>query len=852
MGKIKYIIAFLLIICSFSLNAQYVMLNSGDPGVQVNVLSSGVNSTTIEYVFNGYFSQEVPINGTNYLSLEAPGMVWLMEKGMPQLPIYRKSLIIPDMAAMNYRIISSDFEEVYTEPIMPSKGHMTRDIDPATVPYTFNNYYRTDSWYPENNITLEEPFIVRDLRGMTIQFNPMQYNPAENKLRIYKKIVIEVYTDFSKNVVNPFVRQQPLTKVSSEFTEIYRTLFMNYGMDNNRYDSIPEPGRLLVIYASQYSGAITNWIQWKQERGLTVLTAEYPTATGSGASAVKTYIQNLYNSAGSVTYIVLVGEAAEIPYLSGVYEGAASDPCYVKLAGTDAYPDAFISRVSPTSVSNASYIFRKIIKYERDFTPYDPWFKKGVGIASNQNGGTPYYDYERMNMIRDTLMTHGWTQVDQIYDPGATATMVANSINDGRGILDYIGHGSGTSWSTSGFSVSNANALTNGWKNPFILDVACMNGQFTLSECLAEAMLRAGDTLNPKGAIAMYSASTNASWVPPCDMQSQGIYLLTNGRKKSVGGVCFSGTMYAMDLWGGSSGEGLKLMEQYHIFGDCSMQLTFGVPLGPTISHTPLTNTENLNGPYAVNCVINPMNSSIDPSKTRIFWTRGTTFTDSVLMTNTSGSNWTANIPGNGSAATYRYYIKAVDMLSRVVTSPGGAPSSYYSFQAMPDVTKPVIVHTAMGDCPKTSWPSTVTANVTDNIGLDSVWVSWYKNSPSAGYKHFKLLNTSGSTFAAAFNSDTSQVTYNDSIFYRVVAKDCSSNHNMDSTALNTFKIVAIANACIGTGTTAVGYPFYTLYEDSRTQMLYTASEIIANGGSGGNITRIGFNVSIGRFAIDE
>ena len=441
-------------------------------------------------------------------------------------------------------------------------------------------------------------------------------------------------------------------------------------------------------------------------------------------------------------------------------------------------------------------------------------------------------------------MTHGWTQVDQIYDPGATATMVSNSINDGRGILDYIGHGSGTSWSTSGFSVSNANALTNGWKNPFILDVACMNGQFTLSECLAEAMLRAGDTLNPKGAIAMYSASTNASWVPPCDMQSQGIYLLTNGRKKSVGGVCFSGTMYAMDLWGGSSGEGLKLMEQYHIFGDCSMQLTFGVPLGPTISHTPLTNTENLNGPYAVNCVINPMNSSIDPTKTRIFWTRGTTFTDSVLMTNTSGNNWTANIPGSGSAAAYRYYIKAVDMLSRVVTSPGGAPSSYYSFQAMPDVTKPVIVHTAMGDCPKTSWPSTVTANVTDNIGLDSVWVSWYKNSPSAGYKHFKLLNTSGATFAAAFNSDTSQVSYNDSIFYRVVAKDCSSNHNMDSTALNSFKIVAIANACIGTGTTAVGYPFYTLYEDSRTQMLYTASEILANGGSSGNIIRIGFNVS--------
>jgi hypothetical protein len=846
MKNIKYLFFNLLLVAILfpvNLQAQYVRLNSGEPGVQVNVLHSGAASTTIEYVFNGYYQEEIPINGVNYLSLEAPGMVWLMEKGMPQLPIYRKSMVIPDRAAMNYRVISSDFEEVYTEPIMPSKGHITRDIDPASIPYTFNNFYRTNSWYPGNTVALEEPYIVRDLRGMTIQFNPMQYNPAENKLRIYKRIVIEVYTDVSKNAVNPFIRQHPLQKVASEFTEIYRTLFMNYGMDNVRYDSIPEPGRLLIIYASQYSSVIAPFVSWKTERGLTVLTAEYPSQTGSGNTAIKTYIQNLYNSASSLTYIILVGEAAEIPTNSGLYEGAASDPCYVKLAGNDAYPDAFISRVSPTSVSNASYIFKKLIKYERDVVPNAPWYKKGTGIASNQNGGTPYYDWERMNMLRDTLMAHGWTQVDQIYDPGATATQVANSINDGRGIVDYIGHGSGTSWSTSGFNVSNVYSLTNGWEDPFILDVACLNGQFTLSECLAEAFLRAGDTTNPKGAIAMYSASTNASWVPPCDMQSHAVYLLSNGFKKSVGGVCFSGVMHAMDLWGGSTGEGLKLMEQYHIFGDCSMQMTFGVPLGPTISHTPLPNTENLTGPYTVNCVINPMNSNIDPSKTRVFWTRGTTFNDSVLMTSTSGNNWTASIPGNSNPATYRYYIKTADMMNRVATSPGGAPASYYSFQAMPDVTNPVIVHTAMGDCPRSQWPATITADVTDNLGLDSVWVRWYKNNTSSGIKHFKLNHTSGNTFTAAFNSDTSQVAYNDSIFYRVFAKDCSSNHNTDSTSLYHFRITAIANACIGTGTTAVGYPFYTYYHDSRTLMLYTASEIISNGGSPGMITKIGFNV---------
>ena len=48
----------------------------------------------------------------------------------------------------------------------------------------------------------------------------------------------------------------------------------------------------------------------------------------------------------------------------------------------------------------------------------------------------------------------------------------------------------------------------------------------------------------------------------------------------------------------------------------------------------------------------------------------------------------------------------------------------------------------------------------------------------------------------------------------------------------------------IGTGTTTATYPYYTLYEDSRTQMLYTASEITAGGGMAGNIQSIALNVS--------
>lgn len=210
----------------------------------------------------------------------------------------------------------------------------------------------------------------------------------------------------------------------------------------------------------------------------------------------------------------------------------------------------------------------------------------------------------------------------------------------------------------------------------------------------------------------------------------------------------------------------------------------------PIITHTALPNTEQITGNYTVNCTITPIGTGINPSLTKLLWSRNNvTVTDSLLMTNTGGTNWTADIPANGTSATYRYYIKTTDSLSRTSYSPATAPTDLYVFVAQPDNTKPVIVHTALTDMPKANWPATVSASVTDNVGLDSSWVIWYKNSPSP-LKQFKLINTSGSTFTAAFNSLNADVSVNDNIYYKIFAQDNSVSHNRDSTALYTFKII--------------------------------------------------------------
>ncbi|MCI0472799.1 MAG: glycoside hydrolase, partial [Ignavibacteria bacterium] len=114
-----------------------------------------------------------------------------------------------------------------------------------------------------------------------------------------------------------------------------------------------------------------------------------------------------------------------------------------------------------------------------------------------------------------------------------------------------------------------------------------------------------------------------------------------------------------------------------------SMQAwTAPIDLGPSISHTPLTNTELTTGNRLVTAVITPAGSGINPSTVKLYYSKDNpVIGTNVTMTNSGGNNWTANLPMTG-AGLYRYYLTCTDSLSRIATAPGGAPGNYYSFIA--------------------------------------------------------------------------------------------------------------------------------------------------------------------------
>jgi len=140
-----------------------------------------------------------------------------------------------------------------------------------------------------------------------------------------------------------------------------------------------------------------------------------------------------------------------------------------------------------------------------------------------------------------------------------------------------------------------------------------------------------------------------------------------------------------------------------------------------------------------------------------------------------------------------------------------------------------------------TTGPFTISAEITDASGISWAKLA-YKLNAASQYDTLVMTNTAGSTYTAQIPS----YTYNNKIWYHIIAADNSPAHNIGlnpSSSDNWFLIMqGPADVIVGTGTVTTDnyYPFYNYYENNRTQMLYKASEI----NSSGSITHLALDIS--------
>jgi len=562
----------LLLLALPALAAEDIILSPAPDPVTLTVQSSGLEQTVVRLELNRLHVARLEIEGRDYVRVDLGRPARHQVRGLPDLPTVRESLRIPDDAGMQVRILDVQWREYAGYDAAPSKGTLTRDIDPASVPYVFGSCYAEDSWFPTTTAALHEPYIFRDTRGVVLELNPVQYNPARHLLRVAVALTVEV-SAAGPGKINVLTRR-PAARVA-EFEELYARHYLNHVAMAEKYPSVPEAGSLLVVTYDAFQAQVQPLVDWKNQMGMATTLVDMSTV-GATATDLKNYIQNLYDTT-DLAFVLLVGDAAQVPPLT--YSGSAADPLYALVAGTDSYPDILIGRFSAQNATQAATQVDRSIAYERDPQAGADWYHKACGIGSNEGSPT---DWERMDYIRDVLLGFTFTEVDQIYDPGATSAQVTAALDEGRSLVNYLGHGNVTTWGTASYDIADVNSLTNVDMLPWVISTACNTGEFDDYTCFAEAWMRATQDGQATGAIGIYASTISMSWDPPVSAQFEIAELLAADAKRTLGALCFNGACQMIDDWGST---GVNEFRYWTVFGDPSLRVRTDTPAPLAVSH---------------------------------------------------------------------------------------------------------------------------------------------------------------------------------------------------------------------------------------------------------------------------
>ncbi|MHC4478913.1 MAG: C25 family cysteine peptidase, partial [Planctomycetota bacterium] len=628
MRTLKLLLCTLTLIASSTItaSAEWISLDQSDTQSYLLVENADPTGLRIRLHFPGFETHPLRLLNRDFTRLEFEGSGAWGQLGSPELPILRKMVQLPEREGWQYEIIDIDYIELSGYHIAPlQEGTVETPDGPFEPEIHFDERaYTQDRWLPESPVGLNRPVIMGSIRLGSLELRPIQYNPAREKLRIYRSITVEI--TFAGEGENPILRtrRQP----SQVFSQLVRSSVLNPQAFNTEDEVL---GGYLIITPPSYenNSYLQQFVEWKRQKGLPCTVVNTNT-TGGSATSIKTYIQNNVYNVWPIPpdFLVLVGDNDQgMPTHTYSGSGNATDLTYTLMEGTAYFPDMLAGRLSIDNDTQLSIVCSKSIMYEK--TPYmaeTNWFERGLMVYDYGGSLSCKNVKERCAHLMEehnSAATIVHVTAPPNYSGGA---LINSNVNTGVIFVNYRGYGSYSSWTPPSYSISNMGGLNNGQKLPIITSIVCGGGNFVSSTdpCLGENWIRLGSgPLDVKGAVAFMgptSLYTHTKWNNCIDGGIyQGVF------KEDVRDVASALTRGKMELYygmpnnqgsGGTTNSVECYFHIYNVLGDPGLQIWTKIPNILTVTHEsalPLgvnyfeVNVQGPTGPVedAVVCVYN-------------------------------------------------------------------------------------------------------------------------------------------------------------------------------------------------------------------------------------------------------
>jgi hypothetical protein len=333
---------------------------------------------------------------------------------------------------------------------------------------------------------------------------------------------------------------------------------------------------LLIISHRDFISALTPLVAQRHDRdGFTVKVVDVEDVYDEfsygvhSAQAIKDFLSLASSKwATPPRYVLLVGDASYDPRNhmgKGLWDFVPSmhvDTSFMEADSDDSLgdfdddgvPELAIGRLPARSVSETNVMVSKIVNFSSADVP-----QSALMVADNSVG----YDFEGFDEHLITLLPAGMN-VQRVYrssNPTPHADIMAQ-LNQGVALVNYSGHGNIDIWAGSIFSSSDAIALNNGKRLPFVTVMDCLNGFFSdpVLEGLAESLLKAPNG----GAIASFASSGLTTALPQHEMGERMFQLLYSSQSIAIGDASRQAKSATQDI---------DVRRTWILFGDPTMKI---------------------------------------------------------------------------------------------------------------------------------------------------------------------------------------------------------------------------------------------------------------------------------------
>lgn len=271
-SRISYLLAVLLLY-NFSAFAQS----------DIKIINSDFNSLTISYIPVYTDSSIIKIGSEEFrnINLYLGKVLNPDEFGKPSLQKRILTIGVPDDFGNIIEILNSSYKEIDGQ-ILPIPEMIPDSISFQSVYKKATNYYETS---PTELVSFSESGYARDILIQNVVISPVQFDPLQNKIRLYKEITFRI----------KYSTAQTVSKPADNFLE---GALINFDVARFWNKSTQKTNKINVTNSVLANG---KWVRFETpEEGIYKITRAQLSSFGIDPNTVDPRTIKIYNNGGKV------------------------------------------------------------------------------------------------------------------------------------------------------------------------------------------------------------------------------------------------------------------------------------------------------------------------------------------------------------------------------------------------------------------------------------------------------------------------------------------------------------------------------------------------------------------------